>query len=187
MMGMEKPDYQIKKASGKKSIAPMFIRNKDEQLHGVGMLVVAGQEKNYDPYSAFNAQTLSRYNGRKRQFNEYHSKINVNSKGTEPSTRSREDSNDGRKYRTEAPGSQALQEMQQRVQSSAAVEPKNMVENKQNFHYEKRPLQSIYETQNALPSIQKPEAPEPAKLPPSSRTLNQEELIANGMVRGLNA
>ena len=65
-LGMEKPDYQVKRATGKKAIAPPYQRQKDEQLYGVGMLVVSRNQ--LPQQGVFNQATLKHYNGRKRQY-----------------------------------------------------------------------------------------------------------------------
>lgn len=67
MLNQAKPEFQQKKASGKRAIAPVYQRHQPEKLQGVGMIVMSN-EKGANG-GAFNLQTLSRYNGRKRQFN----------------------------------------------------------------------------------------------------------------------
>ena len=70
LLTRDKPDYQHKKQTGRKLITPAYTRHKVEQLNGVGLVVTGQNDKNGDQGS-FNPVTLSRYNGRKRQFNEY--------------------------------------------------------------------------------------------------------------------
>ena len=67
MLGQEKPDFQRKQGGGKKFVTPSYQRNKEEQLSGVGMLVLSNNSPRNEVL-AFNKQTLSRYNGRKRQY-----------------------------------------------------------------------------------------------------------------------
>jgi hypothetical protein len=40
MLGQEKPDYQIKKATGKRAIAPMYARIRTEKQKGIGLQVL---------------------------------------------------------------------------------------------------------------------------------------------------
>ena len=70
MINAGKPEFQIKKATGKRAIAPAYSRHKEESLQGVGLVVVSPKSGRGDQGS-FNAQTLSRYNGRKRQFHDF--------------------------------------------------------------------------------------------------------------------
>lgn len=69
-MGQEKPEYQRKQAKGKKFLTPAYQRHKPEQLQGVGMIVLSDKSPQ-EEVLGFNKQTLSRYNGRKRQFVDY--------------------------------------------------------------------------------------------------------------------
>ena len=39
MMGQGKPEFQVKKATGKKSLAPIYVRQKHDNLHGGGMQI----------------------------------------------------------------------------------------------------------------------------------------------------
>ena len=55
MQGQGKPDFQVKKATGKRNIAPIYQRHKQEQLHGVGMLVVSQNDtRAYEQGGVFN-------------------------------------------------------------------------------------------------------------------------------------
>ena len=48
-------------------MTPLHNRHKEEKLSGVGMLVLSNKSPRNEVI-AFNKQTLSRYNGRKRQY-----------------------------------------------------------------------------------------------------------------------
>ena len=67
MKAQEKPDFQRKLGGGKKFVTPSYAKHKEEKLSGVGMLVLS-QKPQKDEILAFNKQTNSRYNGRKRQY-----------------------------------------------------------------------------------------------------------------------
>ena len=48
-------------------MTPSYQRHKEEKLSGVGMLVLSNKSPRNEVIT-FNKQTLSRYNGRKRQY-----------------------------------------------------------------------------------------------------------------------
>ena len=68
MKGMDRPDFQIRKATGKRSMMPLYERHKGERLQGIGMHVVPDVRDGgaNQPVSNFNPKTMSFVQGRKR-------------------------------------------------------------------------------------------------------------------------